>query len=310
MRVAIALEIGVQVGVRVEVQHRQAAVACSERAQHGIGDRMVTAEHQQRRALRQRVADAPLDDVERCSRAGLGGHRDIAMVDDGFTRPHPDPAFAPRVAGVGAERRADGGRCLGGSPPEGRIRVEWHADQPCGRGVPGAAAHPGALHRSPRPPRARTERRARPPERQLLAAAESAATSSNAKPWTHRAPSMAPERRSIKVAWSGIEVLDVNERGERAASTARNVRRSAFDRTRGEQRSLRIFDLFPTDGEAPRSGPRARLRRAQCILRCLLVLELHAEPAQRLAPRRLPLDVVRRDEPPDEAGVDHAAVTP
>ena len=112
MRVPVAFQFVVQVGMRVEMEDRQPGHALSEGAQDGQCDRVVAAKRNYPQAFVEQLSDAVFD---RCEWF-MKGEFKIARIAVCSFGTEVYPGFSPRIRGIGAEGNADNRRRTGSTP--------------------------------------------------------------------------------------------------------------------------------------------------------------------------------------------------
>ena len=125
VREAIALELVVEVGMRVEVQDRKVRVLSGEGAHDRIRDRVVAAERHGRVPVRQQVSDRRLDAPERV-RPGL--FAEVAGVVERVAGELP-PVLGPGIRGFAEERLADERRRVGGAAQVRGVGIGTESDE-------------------------------------------------------------------------------------------------------------------------------------------------------------------------------------
>ncbi len=137
MRVPIALELRVQVGMGVEVQDTELRMKPSHGPHDRVGDRMVAAERDRPASRLEQRADRLFDLRPRVRRGGAERH--VTRVAEGTVRAQIDPRLGPRVSRGRVQRLADHRRSGGRAPEKGGARVVGEAEQ--SRGAANRTGH-------------------------------------------------------------------------------------------------------------------------------------------------------------------------
>src|SRR5207247_2204764 len=103
---SVALELVVQVGVRIEMQDGEPRVVWADSAQRGIGDRMVTPEHERAATRRPDQPEGILDHLADVLRPFALAEDQISVVLEPAC-PEISPFFGPGVPGLRPERLAN-----------------------------------------------------------------------------------------------------------------------------------------------------------------------------------------------------------
>src|SRR5207248_2301475 len=81
VRIGVACELGIEIGVRVEVQHLESRVKPADRADDGVRDRVITAQHDRPAAAVEQGAQRLLDLAAYLGTRAAEGH--VAHVREG-----------------------------------------------------------------------------------------------------------------------------------------------------------------------------------------------------------------------------------
>jgi hypothetical protein len=129
VRVPIAFEVVIEVGVGVEVEDLERSVVPVKRTHHRITQGVVAAQQERSEAALEQFGDRGLDG--QTAGGGILGQRQISLIDPRAWCTGIDAPFTPFIAVVAAVRCPDGGRRAGrpSSPRRGPIpRQPQHRD--------------------------------------------------------------------------------------------------------------------------------------------------------------------------------------